>query len=165
MAAHRKPLPYRPCVGILLFNADAQVLVGERGDTTGAWQMPQGGIEPGESPAAAALRELKEEVGTDHAELVAETKGWHHYDLPEHLVGKVWHGRWRGQEQKWFAARFLGSDGDITVHTEHPEFIGWRWAPLGRLVELVVPFKRDVYTAVVAELGPAVRKHAGRPDG
>ena len=162
MAAHRKSLPYRPCVGILLFNADAMVLVGERGDTTGAWQMPQGGIEPGEAPATAALRELKEEVGTDHAELVAETRAWYRYDLPAHLVGKVWHGRWRGQEQKWFAAHFLGDDADISIHTAHPEFIGWRWVALDQLVPVVVPFKRDVDTAVVGELGPAVREHVRR---
>ena len=154
--AHKKTLPYRPCVGILLFNADGRVFVGERGDTPGAWQMPQGGIDAGESPATAALRELKEEIGTDHAELVAETLGWIRYDLPDHLIGVVWHGRWRGQEQKWFAARFLDEDSEITVATEHPEFTSWRWVTPEQLVSLVVPFKREVYQAVVAELMPAI---------
>jgi len=155
-SAHKKALPYRPCVGILLFNAEGRVFVGERGDTPGAWQMPQGGIDPGESPAKAALRELKEEIGTNRAELVAETLGWIRYDLPDDLIGVVWHGRWRGQEQKWFAARFLGEDREITVATDHPEFTAWRWVAPEQLVSLVVPFKRDVYRAVVAELIPAI---------
>ncbi len=149
-------LPYRPCVGILLFNTVGKVLVGERGDTPGAWQMPQGGIDPGETPAQAALRELKEEIGTNHAELVAETRGWLRYDLPEQLIGVVWHGRWRGQEQKWFAARFLGTDHEISIATEHPEFIDWRWVALEHLVDLAVSFKRDVYRDVVAELRSAI---------
>ncbi|MEI6557864.1 MAG: RNA pyrophosphohydrolase [Rhodospirillaceae bacterium] len=151
-------LPYRPCVGILLFNTEGLVFVGERGDSPGAWQMPQGGIDSGETPARAALRELKEEIGTDHAELVAETLGWVRYDLPDHLIGAVWHGRWRGQEQKWFAARFLGLDREITVATDHAEFTAWRWVPPEQLVSLVVPFKRDVYRAVVAELLPALSR-------
>ncbi len=151
-------LPYRPCVGILLFNAEGLVFVGERGDTPGAWQMPQGGIDAGETPAEAALRELKEEIGTNHAELVAETQEPIRYDLPDHLVGVVWHGRWRGQEQKWFAARFLGCDRDIDVATDHAEFTAWRWVRPDQLVSLVVPFKRVVYRAVVEELLPAVTR-------
>ena len=157
-SAPKKALPYRPCVGVLLFNAAGLVFVGERGDTPGAWQMPQGGIDPGETPAEAALRELKEEIGTNHAELVAETLGWIRYDLPDHLIGVVWHGRWRGQEQKWFAARFLGGDQEISVATEHPEFTAWRWVAPDQLASLVVPFKRDVYRAVVAELAPAITR-------
>ena len=156
MSSSKKSLPYRPCVGSLLFNANGLVLVGERGDAPGAWQMPQGGIDPGETPAEAALRELKEEIGTNHAELVAETLGWVRYDLPDHLIGAVWHGRWRGQEQKWFAARFLGRDEEIDIATDHPEFIAWRWVRPEELVSLVVPFKREVYRAVVAELTPAI---------
>lgn len=148
--------PYRPCVGILLFNTAGLVFVAQRLDTPGAWQMPQGGIDPGETPAIAALRELEEEIGTAHAALVGETRGWLRYDLPEHLIGKVWRGRWRGQEQKWFAARFLGTDGEINLETKHPEFDAWRWVEPARLVELVVPFKREVYQAVVAELAPLI---------
>ncbi len=119
--------------------------------------MPQGGIEPGEAPADAALRELTEEIGTDRAELVAETKEWMRYDLPAPLIGKVWHGRWRGQQQKWFAARFIGTDHDINLATAHPEFNAWQWIKPEQLVSLVVPFKRDVYRAVVAELLPALK--------
>ena len=156
-SASKKALPYRPCVGILLFNADRQVWVGERGDTPGAWQMPQGGIDPGETPAAAAVRELREETGIERAELVAETLGWIRYDLPDDLIGIVWHGRWRGQEQKWFAARFLGTDQEVNIAGEHPEFTAWRWVAPEQLASLVVPFKREVYRAVVAELLPAIR--------
>jgi len=153
---NKSALPYRPCVGILLFNPAGRVFVAQRCDTPGAWQMPQGGIDSGETPAAAALRELGEEIGTDRAELVGETRGWLRYDLPDHLIGVAWKGRWRGQEQKWFAARFLGSDGDIDLATEHPEFDAWRWVPADQLVSLVVPFKRDVYRAVLAELLPVI---------
>ena len=159
----KAPLPYRPCVGILLFNDAGHVFVARRIDTPNAWQMPQGGIDPGEPPAVAALRELEEEIGTAKAELVAETADWLRYDLPPELVGKVWKGRYRGQEQKWFAARFLGHDRDITLATAHPEFDAWRWTPLADLVALAVPFKRDVYRAVVAELAPAIR--GSGPDG
>lgn len=151
-------LPYRPCVGVLLFNRAGDVFVGRRIDTPEGWQMPQGGIDDGESPAKAALRELEEEIGTARAEIVAETRDWLRYDLPEHLVGKVWRGRWRGQTQKWFACRFLGQDGDIDLQTRHPEFDDWRWTGLDTLAGLIVPFKRATYEAVVAELGPAVRE-------
>lgn len=143
-------LPYRPCVGILLFNADKHVFVGRRCDLPDAWQMPQGGIDPREEPRDAALRELKEEIGTDKAELVAETDGWLRYDLPPQLIGVAWKGRWRGQEQKWFAARFLGADADINLETEHPEFDAWRWAPAEEVLAMAVPFKREVYAVVLA---------------
>jgi len=148
-------LPYRPCVGMLLLNAEGQVFVGRRIDTAkesdNIWQMPQGGIDKGETPDAAALRELREEVGTDKAEIIAESRNWLHYDLPDHLVGKVWKGRYRGQKQRWFALRFLGRDGDIDIATEHPEFDAWRWVDLEDVPGMVVPFKRDTYRAVVSE--------------
>lgn len=125
------------------------MFVGERIDTPGAWQMPQGGIDDGEDPWPAALRELEEEVGTAKAERLGETD-WLRYDLPPDLVGHVWRGRFRGQEQKWFAARFLGTDADIALDAHHhPEFGAWRWAPLGELPALIVPFKRPLYQSVV----------------
>lgn len=144
-------LPYRPCVGIMLVNAGGKVFVGRRIDTPDAWQMPQGGIDAGETPREAALRELVEEIGTGAAEVVAETAGWLRYDLPSHLVGKVWKGKYRGQEQKWILARFTGTDGDIDLATDHPEFDAWQWVEPDRLAGLIVPFKRQIYEAVVAE--------------
>jgi len=148
-------LPYRPCVGILLLNKADKVFVGRRIDTAqegdNIWQMPQGGIDKGEEPAAAALRELEEEIGTGKAEIIAESGQWLHYDLPDHLVGKVWKGRYRGQKQRWFALRFNGEDGDIDLATEHPEFDAWQWVELEDVPGLVIPFKRDTYRAVVSE--------------
>jgi putative (di)nucleoside polyphosphate hydrolase len=148
---------YRPGVGVLLINRAGNVFVGRRRDMPAglaAWQMPQGGIDPGESPRAAAVRELKEEIGTDRAEIVAETAGWLHYDLPPELVRGAWSGRYRGQRQKWFAMRFTGKDADIDPEaTEHPEFDAWEWVAPERLLELIVPFKRRLYEAVLAELG------------
>ena len=148
-------LPYRPCVGVMLANPAGLVFVGQRKDSEiAAWQMPQGGIDPGESPREAALRELWEETGVtaDLVEFVAETAQWLRYDLPAELVGKVWKGRYRGQEQKWILLRFLGRDDQIRIATEHPEFSEWRWLPAGDLVANIVPFKRAVYAEVVAAL-------------
>jgi putative (di)nucleoside polyphosphate hydrolase len=147
-------LPYRPCVGMLLLNPQGKVFVGRRIDTAkegDIWQMPQGGIDKGETPQNAALRELREEIGTDKAEIVAESAQWLHYDLPDHLAGKIWKGKYRGQKQRWFALRFLGRDTDINVATKHPEFDAWRWVELDDLPGLVIPFKRDTYRAVVSE--------------
>lgn len=153
MIDHRS-LPYRPCVGVMLVNAAGQVFVAQRLDTPGAWQMPQGGIDEGETPTVAALRELKEEIGTDRAEILAETTDWLRYDLPDHLVGKVWKGRFRGQTQKWLLARFVGTDADIDLATDHPEFDAWRWIAPDDLPGLIVPFKRPIYEAVLAEFRP-----------
>ena len=150
----RESLPYRPCVGVMLIDDAGRAFAAERSDTPGAWQMPQGGIDPGESPRDAALRELEEEIGTARAEIVAETDGWLTYDLPEHLLGKVWKGKYRGQKQKWFLMRFTGSDADIDIATEHPEFSRWQWVDPERLPELIVPFKRPVYDQVVAAFRP-----------
>ncbi len=147
-------LPYRPCVGIMLIDRSGRVFVAQRIDTPGAaWQMPQGGIDEGESPRQAALRELHEEVGTDQAEVLAESRDWRRYDLPAELVPRLWGGRYRGQEQKWFALRFLGDDADIDIATETPEFHAWRWAEMAELPDLIVPFKRQIYRAVIAEFG------------
>ncbi len=152
-------LPYRPCVGIMLINADGLIWVGNRIQEvdTGSpltWQMPQGGIDKGEDAATAALRELKEETGTDKAEILGETDGWLHYDLPEHLIGVALKGKFRGQAQKWFAMRFTGKDSDIDIAADaHQEFSEWAWLPIDELVDLIVPFKRSVYEKVIAELG------------
>jgi putative (di)nucleoside polyphosphate hydrolase len=149
------PRAYRRGVGIMLLNSDNRVFVGRRIDRQDqAWQMPQGGVDPGETPRDAALRELKEEIGTNHAEIIAESEAWLRYDLPAGLGGKLWRGRYRGQEQKWFAMRFLGGDGDIDVNTHHPEFDDWQWVAPDRLVALIVPFKRALYRDIVAEFAP-----------
>jgi len=150
-----KPLgerPYRPGVGIMLLNPASEVFVGQRIDNPAdAWQMPQGGIDSGEDPLTAAWREMKEEVGTDDAELVAESRDWLHYDLPAELADRIWKGRFRGQRQKWFAFRFLGSDRDIRIDTRHPEFRAWKWAALAELPRLIVPFKRKLYADLLVE--------------
>ena len=141
-------LPYRKGVGILLLNGEGRVFVGRRIDTTAeAWQLPQGGIDPGETPQEAALRELEEETGARSVEIIAESRDWLSYDLPPELAGKVWGGRYRGQQQKWFAMRFLGGDGDINIETEHPEFNAWRWAGPAELPQQIVAFKRPLYDA------------------
>ena len=145
-------LPYRPCVGVMLINAEDEVFVGQRLDSRmAAWQMPQGGIEKGEDPQVAAFRELWEETGVapDLVTVEAETKDWLPYELPFDLVPKLWKGRYRGQKQKWFLMRFSGTDADINIETQHPEFSQWRWLATDELVENIVPFKRDVYVAVL----------------
>ncbi|HEX7007032.1 MAG TPA: RNA pyrophosphohydrolase [Alphaproteobacteria bacterium] len=150
---------YRPGTGIMLVNPDRLVLVARRIDMPSeAWQMPQGGIDPNESPVEAALRELREEIGTDRAEIVAESRDWLNYDLPPELIGKLWGGRFRGQTQKWFLCRFTGTDADIDLNTEHPEFLAWRWARLDELPDLIVPFKRALYRAIVAEFRPLIER-------
>lgn len=144
-------LPYRLCVGVALFNREGQVFVGRRIDTViEAWQLPQGGIDSGESPETAAYRELAEEIGTNDADLLAETEDWLSYDLPPELIGKAWGGRYRGQRQKWFAMRFRGVDGDIDLQTAHPEFHDWRWVPLASIPDIIVPFKRALYSEIAA---------------
>jgi putative (di)nucleoside polyphosphate hydrolase len=145
---------YRPAVGIMLLRHDGWVFVGRRADMPAglaAWQMPQGGIDPGETPRQAALRELKEEIGTDQAEVLAESRAWLHYDVPAEIAGRLWGGRYRGQRQKWFAMQFTGSDADIDVATEHPEFDAWQWVAAAQLPELIVPFKRQLYLDVLEE--------------
>jgi len=155
---------YRPCVGVMLINRDGLAFAGRRIDVLEeAWQMPQGGMDEGETPRETALRELEEEIGTNKGEFVAETRDWLFYDLPRDLAPTLWKGKWRGQRQKWFAMRFTGSDADINVATAHPEFKSWRWIAPERLPELIVPFKRPIYEAVVAEFAPVVRKIAQEP--
>lgn len=144
-------LPYRPCVGVMLINGDGNVFVGRRIDqTVEGWQMPQGGIDEGETAVEAGLRELEEEIGTRKAELLREMDGWLSYDLPHHLLGVALHGRYRGQRQKWLAMRFTGEDSDINIATPEPEFGQWKWLAMEALPRLIVPFKRDTYNQVIA---------------
>lgn len=156
-------LPYRRCVGIMLLNRDGLVFIGRRRFEAGpehvadgyAWQMPQGGIDPGEEPYAAALRELYEETNVRSVELVAEAPDWYAYDLPAVVAGRAWRGRYRGQTQKWFAFRFTGPDSEIDIAhpgggRHRPEFDAWRWEPMRNLPRLIIPFKRPVYDRVVA---------------
>lgn len=145
-------LPYRANVGVVLINRDGRIFAGRRIDSDSpAWQMPQGGIDDGEKPRKAALRELREETGVpkDLVEFVAKTPGWLTYDLPPELLGKVWGGRYRGQRQKWFLFRFLGRDDQIDIATDHPEFDQWRWIGADELLDSIVPFKRAVYEQVI----------------
>jgi putative (di)nucleoside polyphosphate hydrolase len=161
MARDITTLPYRPCVGAAVFNAAGLVFVGRRrSDKMGigheggyAWQMPQGGIDPGEDPLKAALRELYEETNIRSVELLAEAPEWYHYDLPLEIMGRALKGRYRGQAQKWFAFRFTGNEREIDVHApgggaHRPEFGDWRWEPLQNLPGMIVPFKRPVYDRV-----------------
>ena len=145
---------YRPCVGLMVINKDNLVLTGQRlGYTSTAWQMPQGGIEKSEEALVAAYRELKEEtsIGSDKVQLVAVSKNWLSYDLPEELVSKLWNGLYRGQTQKWFLMKFLGEDTDINLKTDTPEFSSWRWSSRQELLRFIVPFKKELYTAVLEE--------------
>jgi len=149
----RAALRYRPAVGIMLLNRQGEVFVGRRIDmpVMPAWQMPQGGIDPGETPCQAAMRELEEEIGTAKVVLLGESRVWLKYDLPIELAGGIWGGRYRGQRQKWFVMRFIGTNADINLATEHPEFDAWQWVAPERLPDLIVPFKRQLYIDILAE--------------
>ncbi|HSM53598.1 MAG TPA: RNA pyrophosphohydrolase [Erythrobacter sp.] len=149
-------LGYRPCAGFMLANRQGLVFVGQRIDSQhlGAWQMPQGGIDPGEDVAEAALRELEEEtgIGAHLVDIIARTHEPLRYDLPEDLIGKLWGGKYRGQEQHWFLGRYKGNDEDVNLEAhDPPEFHSWQWVDAEQLPDLIVPFKRDVYRAVVRE--------------
>ena len=153
-------LEYRKNVGMVLINAEGHIFAGKRLDNnTDAWQMPQGGIDEGETPEKAAFRELSEETGIHHskARLLGKTKDWLSYDIPVDLIPKLWGGRYRGQKQKWFAFEFLGKDSDINIVTEEPEFSEWAWKSRDNLLSSIVPFKLDVYQTVFLELGHFVK--------
>lgn len=156
-------MSYRPAVGIMLLNDRGHVFIARRIDsgTTPAWQMPQGGIDPGETPRQAAMRELAEEIGTGKAEIVAESRAWLTYDLPPALSGKLWGGGYCGQRQKWFVMRFTGCDADINLTGDHPEFDEWRWVPVDELPRLIVAFKRRLYIEIVAEFREHCRGAGG----
>jgi putative (di)nucleoside polyphosphate hydrolase len=150
MNEHSNHLPYRDGVGIMLINQNNLVFVAKRIDSIAeTWQMPQGGIDEGETPEQAALRELEEETGTTKATIIHQYPHWLSYDLPEDLVPKIWGGRYRGQRQKWFAMRFTGVDSDINIATAHPEFCEWKWVSMQSLPDLIVPFKKTLYQTLV----------------
>ena len=155
-------LPYRPNVGALLFGQDSRILVARRVGLE-AWQLPQGGIDAGEDPRAAVLRELEEEIGTRRAEIIGEQPGWVEYDFPPGLVGKSWRGKYRGQRQKWFALRFLGAESEIVLDRgPHPEFDAWKWVELNALPALAVAFKREIYAGLVRDFAYLARNTNGR---
>ncbi len=147
-------LPYRPCVGVMLINAEGKIFAGERIDTPDAWQMPQGGVDEGETLEAAALRELEEEIGVsaDQVTILKATPDWVYYDLPDHLMGKAWGGRYRGQKQHWFLMELIASEDAINIATAHPEFGRWKWTDSASLIAEIVPFKRHVYQSVISQL-------------
>lgn len=155
-------LPYRPCVGAMILNRQGLVWIGRRYDAPGDaegrgtwWQMPQGGIDDSEDAARAVLREVQEETGMTSLSIEAELPGWHLYDLPQNLLEqKVWGGKYRGQKQKWFVLRFTGPDTEVAITPQSgpaPEFDAWRWAPASELLDVIVPFKREVYRSVLTE--------------
>ncbi len=163
----KETLPYRPCVGVMLLNAQDRAFVGKRADRSDApegagqwWQMPQGGVDVGEKPEEAARRELFEETGVRSISFIAHTRDWLLYDLPSHLIGVAWEGRYRGQKQMWFAARFEGPDSEIDIlprEGHEQEFDAWQWVRVTELPSLVVPFKRAVYERVVEEFAPLLK--------
>lgn len=149
----RIPSEYRPCVGIVLINDHGMIFIGERTDVPGAWQMPQGGIDAGEDVEEAALRELQEEIGTDKADIIQVTPSEFYYDFPNEMRSHPRRGKWRGQRQRWALARFTGTEDDVDLTADkHQEFGRWRWATADEVVNAIIPFKRVVYRAVLAEL-------------
>jgi putative (di)nucleoside polyphosphate hydrolase len=149
-------LPYRPCVGLVILDSAGRIFAGQRIDGMyDAWQMPQGGIDEGETPREAGLREMSEETGItpDKVEILRESSEWLPYDLPRHLVPKLWNGRYRGQKQRWIALRFHGTDADVNIETDEPEFRVWAWMAHGELIDRIVNFKRDTYRQVLDEFG------------
>lgn len=147
-----RTLPLRQGVGMMILNQQKKIFVGKRIDSKiNVWQMPQGGIDLGETPSVAALREMKEEIGSNHGKIVAESKHWYSYKVPTFLIPKLWNGKYCGQRQKWFLIHFIGQDIDININTEHPEFNQWKWIDLHQLFTDCIPFKLQLYKQVVKE--------------
>ena len=146
-----KNLPYRNGVGIMVYNDDKKIFVGKRIDNQKAWQMPQGGIDKNEDTDDAAKRELFEETGIQSIRIIQRSKKEHYYDLPDHLLGKIWKGKYKGQKQSWYLVKFLGPDSEININQDHPEFNEWKWVDLDELPSLIVPFKKILYQSVIEE--------------
>ena len=161
MTAPLDELPYRPCAGIMLANMQGKIFVGQRMDRlegTGAWQMPQGGIDDGEEAETAALRELFEETGVraDLVDILARSKEEYFYDLPDDMIGQMWKGKYRGQRQMWFLMRFKGTDADINIETAHQEFTSWQWVDAAQVPQLIVPFKKRLYENILSEFADLI---------
>jgi putative (di)nucleoside polyphosphate hydrolase len=151
-------LPYRQGVGMMIINEQNKIFVGKRIDAkTNGWQMPQGGIDLGETPSSAALREMKEEIGSGKGEIIAESKNWYSYKIPSFLISRLWDGQYCGQRQKWFLIKFYGKDSDINISTKNAEFNQWRWVDFDNLLTDIIPFKLKLYQQVVEEFKPLVK--------
>ena len=163
MAESVRPLeyskrPYRPCVGIMLINDNGHIFGGQRIDNRAeAWQMPQGGIDAGEDVKTACFREMREEIGTDKADVLSIHPEWLNYDIPLPLADRLWGGSYRGQSQKWVALRYTGQDSDINIATEEPEFFSWQWMSPADLIQLAVPFKRPVYEDIMTQFARYIK--------
>ena len=151
-----KDLPYRNGVGIMIFNDQKKIFVGKRIDNQEAWQMPQGGVDRDEDFETAAKRELFEETGIQSIRIVQSSKQEFIYDLPNHLLGKIWKGKYKGQKQKWFLMKFLGPDSEINISQKHPEFNEWKWVDLDELPRLIVPFKKKLYESIIEEFRTSI---------
>lgn len=153
-------LPFRPGVGMMILNKDNKIFVGKRiNSKTNGWQMPQGGIDLGETPSAAALREMQEEIGSSNGKILAESKNWYSYRIPDFLVPKLWGGKFCGQKQKWFLIQFLGADEEIEITTASPEFEEWKWVAVDELLHGVVPFKILLYQKIIKEFLPLIENN------
>lgn len=151
-------LPYRPGVGMMIVNRNNEVFVGRRVDSrSNGWQMPQGGIDLGETPSSAALREMQEEIGSAKGQILAESKKWYSYRLPPFMVPKLWDGKYCGQKQKWFLIEYIGSDEEINIKTDVPEFESWKWVPFDDLPRIIIPFKRKLYHEVLSEFRDIIK--------
>ena len=160
-ASHDYPrvLPYRLGVGMMIINRHNQIFVGKRVDAkVQAWQMPQGGIDIGETPSKAAMREMEEEIGSKSGSIIAESKNWYSYDIPKFMIPILWYGSYKGQKQKWFLIKFTGADEEINIATDHPEFEEWRWVDVNELLNIIIPFKRKLYKAIIEEFEPLLTK-------
>lgn len=154
----KNKLPFRPGVGMMIINSKRQIFMGKRIDSKmHGWQMPQGGIDAGETPSAAALREMEEEIGSANAKIIAESRNWYSYRVPNSLIPKLWDGQYCGQRQKWFLVDFFGADTDININTLHPEFEEWKWIELDELIDNVIPFKAKLYRQIIAEFESIIK--------